>query len=525
MNAAAISHRPSFYAGLAFAGFAILVIVGLLFLWWLRVRTPCRRSETLSWTNGQCLGDNQQTEQPTRGMMAGWWGRRVGKITRTNQSHRLPQGSSVDPFMDPPAAAFRESPYPTIRTLPLEMQNSCLSVRDIRQDVGELQVANLVSGDIVSSGDETSRHTSMEITVSEFGTPRELSTDIRPRYLGVDDGGLTTPWTPLQLRRTGRWKARLEADRHSTDDELDLKKDFWVPPLPRPIAPVAKMAQGSSQPSTWTNSLKANFANALNIFSTGPSSHRERHAVPPPTFRCEIGRMSNGCSSNTFPLSRSSIMMSKPWTFEETGNGAGIVHIRSIPSHPSTLLAPVDEMGMYLGGFFERDVAYTAMAGPPPVLRKPGRRAQFSERPPYVSSPSASSQQSTASKSISVYSRARGRRSDRYERDLPPLAPFARDAGLASPGVRRLAVSRLKPSIISRHSSSAKSATSVGSDMTRTSSCSTRFSKLTEREKAARRALRKRRKRPITKGQSGQEQHDSESNYCPKDKAGTQSIC
>jgi len=321
------------------------------------------------------------------------------------------------------------------------------------QDVGgSLRVANLVAGDILTSGDESSRPPTALDSSDDVGTPRESSAMFRPRYLSLNgSGGLDVPWvqTPLAEPEQGpannhRWKERLERSSGKPAESQD-------PPL------------GTIE--GWRDSLRNNIANAFGVFtSPAPGSSRTRvttydwqHAAAAATTTPAVARAASIASTTT----------SKPWTLEETRDGAGIVHIRGV-TDPTTLSLS-----------YSRSKGSRALPPPPSAFRRsPPPRASLI--PPVLP-------------------------------HLPPMPQVPRTGGTSvsrststkrEHGSRRQGRGRGRGrprSQVRRTESSASEATSVGSDMSRLSTSGNtavaRWMRLSEKEEAARRALRQRRRR------------------------------
>jgi hypothetical protein len=82
---------------------------------------------------------------------------------------------------------FAHGPYPIMRPLPRELHRLDTSVPGLTQDVGALHVANLVVGDILTSGDQSSRlPTALDVVV---GTAREDCAVFKPCYLSLNGSG------------------------------------------------------------------------------------------------------------------------------------------------------------------------------------------------------------------------------------------------------------------------------------------------------------------------------------------------
>ncbi|KAI0262717.1 hypothetical protein BC834DRAFT_971804 [Gloeopeniophorella convolvens] len=431
-------HGAPFWVGISLIAVAGVAAIIALFIWWLRIR---KRSSRRPWETRWRWGRLNSYRFPddavsASGAGASWWqphgDRDVGEPRRSTSNLPSPQMAACEPTL--PAIAmtspFSHGPYPTLRRLPLELRPSDSSVPGIVQDIGSLQVANLVAGDILTSGDESSRPTTV---LDDVGTPRELSAMFKPRYLSLNgSGGLDVPWaptpppeqSPLQeqaLNTTAplnpnRWKERLEGSATQNAEPLTQG------PQPGVI-------------ETWRDSLRNNIASAFGAFTaTAPAR---------PDVTTYDWRMTTPMVMRAASVASTT---SKPWSLEETHDGAGVVHIRDVPAAP----ASVPSLG-------------STPLPTPPGLRSPPTSALIPPRLPH----------------------------------LPPPAVPRTSGSSRSVSTRRLHGSRHQNPLVRSPSSSARSATSVGSEMSRASGAA-RWSRLSEKEEAARRALRQRRRRSVS---------------------------
>ena len=365
----------------------------------------------------------------------------LSSYRKTSYDLHLPAPAALSPFM--------RGPYPTLRPLPLGLRHSDTSVPGVMQDIGSLRVANLVAGDILTSGDESSRPPT---ALDDVGTPRESGVLPKPRYLGLNGSGLEVPWilTPQSPRQPepnrppplppprprnlrsplggNRWKERV--DRSSAK-----------PPEPRAI-------------ETWQDSLRSNIANALGMFTTmtlatahpGPSTY-------------DSGRDDSKVVYAASPMSTTS----KPWTLEETREGAGIVHIRGAPN------AAVGTPSLHgTAGISNRRTRGSVPQIPTNFRKEPPPLPLASLVPPCLP-------------------------------HIPTIPEIPRTRAARSKSTKGQHGSRRLRLLGRGFSSSASSATSVGSDMSRSSggASTARWSRLSEKEEAARHALRQRRLQSI----------------------------
>jgi hypothetical protein len=163
----------------------------------------------------------------------------AGKTDHARQSFHSNAGDgSIFRFCQHP---FREGIHPsTTRTA-----SASDSVYQKNSNLGHLQVANLMPGDVATSYDGSQPGTerigySGERMSPEFGTPREA---VDGPQLKLEGQALALPRAPLRPRRSNQWK-----DVAANWDHL--------PPLPFP---------GETQQSeSWAESIKANLIHAFN---------------------------------------------------------------------------------------------------------------------------------------------------------------------------------------------------------------------------------------------------------------------
>ncbi|KAH9977006.1 hypothetical protein BJV74DRAFT_157986 [Russula compacta] len=371
INASAPAHGASFWAGIALLGIAAAATIITLFLWWLRVR---KRTHKRPWESRWPWGRAESYKFPedaisSSGTSTSWWQPHGGDHDHVGEPRRstsnLPSavgasssgsgsGLSIDlPHLLPAnlssMSPFAHGPYPTVRPLPLELRRSDTSVPGLVQDVGgSLRVANLVAGDILTSGDESSRPpTALDDNHDRdvVGTPRESGAMFRPRYLSLNGSGLDVPW----IRTTPSAEMGSEPEREQEPGRgprvgegaaVPLDHHKWKERLERSSA--AKPAAGSSHDSqpplpaaqgtieAWRDSLRNNIASAFGVFantSAAPAPVPSRPSVTAYDWQ----QQQQHDSPVTRALSTASTI-SKPWTLEETRDGAGIVHIRGVPN-------------------------------------------------------------------------------------------------------------------------------------------------------------------------------------------------
>ena len=451
---------------------ALLCIAGVatiitLFVWWLRVRkrTHKRPWET-SWGWGRRRTESYRFPEDaisSSGPSESWWqphgDRDVGEPRRST-SHLLssPRGTSSNlrELQLPAMAAmppFTRGPYPTVRPLPLELRLSDTSVPGLMQDVGgSLHVANLVAGDILTSGDESSRPPT---ALGDVGTPRESIAMFKPRYLSLNGSGLDVPWIQTPPAETEpQPEPRPLGPGMPVHPTPPLNNNRWKERLERSSA---KPAEAQDPPlgtiEGWRDSLRHNIASAFGVF-TSPALAPVRTNVAtydwqhPAATTPAVARAASIASSST----------SRPWTLEETRDGAGIVHIRGVPDPAAT-----PTLHSSNGRAPPRTPSGLRCSPPPRASLIP---PVLPHLPPMPQVPRIGTSVTRSASTKGEHGSRRGRRGSR--------------------------------SAVRRTESSASEATSVGSDMSRSSmsgaTAVARWMRLSEKEEAARRALRQRRR-------------------------------
>ncbi|KAI9457777.1 hypothetical protein BJY52DRAFT_1416667 [Lactarius psammicola] len=429
-------HGASFWAGIALLSISGTATFITLFAWWLRMRSRTRRRP---WDPGWRWGRTESYKFPE------------DAISSSGDSTSLWQ-QLVDRKVAPAVLGqFARGPH-RVRPLPMELRHSDTSVPGVMQDIGSLHVANLVAGDIHTSGDESSRPPT---ALDDVGTPRESSLMFKPRYLSLNGSGLDVPWIPTQ--------------------SLLQPEPNRPPPLPPPrppnlITPLSgnrwkeRLERSSAKPAgssntlpgaieIWRDSLRNNITNALGVFASttlAPSTRPGLSTYDMGDPNAEVAHAASAMS-----------VASKPWTFEEKREGAGIVHIRgvpnaarAVPSLHSTTTGVTIRTGRSL------PPTPTSLCLVLPRRSPPLRGSLVPPRLPH----------------------------------LPPLPQVPRTNAVRSKSTKGQHGSRLRRPVRCS-SSSASSATSVGSDMSRSSVGATmaRWARLSEKEQAARHALRQRR--------------------------------
>jgi hypothetical protein len=473
-------HGASFWAGIALLGIAGVATIITLFVWWLRVRKRTHRRPWESrwpWRRRAESYNFPEDAISSSGPSESWWqphgDRDVGEPRRST-SHLLSSSretltSTSQHELQLPALAavspFTHGPYPTVRPLPLELRLSDTSVPGLMQDVGgSLRVANLVAGDILTSGDESSRPPT---ALDDVGTPRESSAMFRPRYLSLNGSGLDVPWAQtLPAEQEPQREIGPKREGVLMDLTTRLNNNRWKERLERSsVRPADSQDLPQGTIEGWRDSLRNNIASAFGVFTsaepapvrTGVIAYDWQQSATTTTVPA-VGRVPSIASTT-----------SKPWTLEETRDGAGVVHIRGVPNPTIASSSSRSNGGRALpptpSSHRSRSPPPSAPLIPPVLPHLPPM--------PQVPRTSASASRSTSTK------REHGSR----RRRVP-----GQGQGRGRPR-----------SWVRRTESSASEATSVGSDMSRSSTSGAtavaRWMRLSEKEEAARRALRQRRRR------------------------------
>jgi len=199
--------------------------------------------------------------------------------------------------------------------------------------LGPLQVANRIPGDASVATSRAPSMLGVNNEPAEFGTPREPMPGSRPRFLGLEGGGLRVPWAQesrsfprgisFTSRRSGYGVGRWE---HLPS----------VPPAGDPSG------EGAADPDGWTSSLKTNLINAFNAVASGlPSAptmeeRQEKYLTPHParhaSHRGSLHRADRD-ELSVRRLTRESTVSSKPWTLEERSDGTGTVHFHGLEGY------------------------------------------------------------------------------------------------------------------------------------------------------------------------------------------------
>ncbi|OBZ74693.1 hypothetical protein A0H81_05630 [Grifola frondosa] len=499
------THSATFYVGIVFGVIIALGFIAAVLTWWIRVRSRRKRralERMTTWPWDQdVLGAGHGTHHGLEDGMAGPAMHHPVDLWDPGE----PKDTEHDPMYDPPIRGFPADgaladslafPLPPVHirahaqlassypTIPLHSAHQ--SVPDLAPDMGTLKVANLMPGDISMSGDESSRASTalgMAHTLSaDCGTPYEPMVGDRPRFLGLDEGGLAVPWAPLHPRRP-----TVDA-RHSN---VAYSEKDWEPlPYPGDVQSTTVI-----EPESWTTSLRSNLVNALNAVIGGSNSTRTADGdnltrVPRRSTRGH--RITHTGVDGTVALMRTNTLQSTAsstgWMLEESHIGAGVVCTRNSSQTEEDDFST--SLSRLLGSIQKPPTA---------VVRSHDRNTLLSADPPGCITRASSVYSSTSETSDDVR--------EYYIGALPPRLPSIPSLSRSSTESSQIAIRNYKkksvhihprkktkrlrrPTILTRVSSSQ---CSVGSEMSRTSSA--RSEQLTDQEAFAKRALRERRRR------------------------------
>lgn len=497
---ASAHHSVSFWTGITCGGIAVIVIFFALLCFWRRVRSPRRRKRD-EWMPPSPAGGSGDWWAPAFSSNVGdsKFGRPSSAAKRPSFLRRFYTGIR-DPQPRPVSviaprsithstSSFGDGPYPAAR---VSSQSSADS------EDGNLVVANLADGDIMSSGDEGSR-------ASNVGTPREQQMEMRPRYLGLRDGGLVVPWAapappplvlqPARQEEGNKWRSRLR-DYPPRNIQADNQTAIVAPAFPQPSIPQGQApAEGNGW--GWTNALRTNIAAAFNTFAGTAASQN----YDPPSSR-PTSRSNSLFGPRRQPLSRGS--SHKQSSLESSRTGAVFTNIELTPTKLGSNTTgsgdyfSVSRSSSHCPNPFDTPSSSKTSPSadlvrpPPPALSKEDY-VSLSRSSSHCSGPRRMPRNRAASRSRRT-SRTRTSSSESDDDTIPPvpaLPPHVNPAPYAS-------ATPARPTLLPRHSSISAFSMSVGSDMSRTSSLATiKIGKLTEKEEKARRALRERRKKSL----------------------------
>ncbi|KAI0758824.1 hypothetical protein C8Q74DRAFT_1221464 [Fomes fomentarius] len=486
--------HTSLYVAIALGGFVAVGIIILLLSWWIRTRLRNRRlreEQAAEWPWAAYSPNPPQDSTLEGGLgihgqgLQCWDSSRMlkepfGDIEKDDPLHEN------DAYPVPPAPALMRArtrnndPFVTIPLHDVGEQ----SVPGLAQEsVGTLQITNLMPGDI--SGGEMSRASTapdLAHTYSDnYGTPFQPT---RPCFKGLDGDGLATPWAPLRPRKT---KVGTRIREQEQNEAADISPTLDLP-LPYPGDSLLAAAQPRKQETStrhseesWAASIRSNLYNAFSAVVGGSTSSlpaavtastQDGFTRPPERRSTPRTRKVRGPRAN----SASSIGSGTDWTLEETCEGRGVVHFGSDDDHRA------------------RD-PFTDDVFSPPETRTYGEAHLAADPDPFRDYTDDSFHPGSGSTETRRPSRV-----GLHPPRLPSIPDFS-DEGAKSlvkrdthqTPYRKRTKRQRRPTLATRKSSSQASATSVGSEMSRTSSASS--GQLTDGERFAQRILKERRRR------------------------------
>ncbi|KAM5541008.1 hypothetical protein V8D89_005319 [Ganoderma adspersum] len=509
------------YAGITFGAIMAVGVIVALIAYWIRVRSrthrrSMKRMTTWPWDHDRlgARAGQDTLEGSNFGARPGlrtWNPARMVEVSASDggktrfpieNESPLPQLHLTDPRLAPkdshafplppididlPAYPGNRSPFVTV---PLHANRGReQSVPDMMQEMGTLKITNLVPGDIVTSGGESSRAStalgfsdgSPDLTSEDMGSPTT------PRAtLVAEDGSTPTqhlPWAPLRTWKTnGGWQ---EGYMLEDGDDGPLPFPGNNPAVPEPAGEPETKQDG------WAISIRSNLVNALNAVVGGSVSQAKTAGTggdnltrPPERRTTQRRRGVRGRQESADGISRtgteSSASSPTRWTLEETESGRGVVRFRGDPeqgrpltedpfSDDSQVRLENTAAGKQDGECMETFDHARGTANGPPTDVGTTETTLLSPHPPELpSTPSASEP----------------------PRGEEPEAALARKT---THHQHRKRTKRRRPAMVRRKSSSQSSAVSVGSDMSRVSSVPSEG--LTDAERFAKHVLRERRRR------------------------------
>ncbi|KAI0659498.1 hypothetical protein C8Q70DRAFT_1053861 [Cubamyces menziesii] len=491
------NRSTSFYIGIAFAAIACAGLVVTILAWWLRIRSRTRRrkkskSTAWPWDHDQFGGRQLSLEgglgiyEPDRDMVERPLHPGAHSPIAAMHGTLADPSTYTIPVPPPPAHTQRAhgSPYVTV-----QLHDAHQSVPDLAPDLGTLQITNLAPGDMYDSSRASTALGVAHTYPAEYGTPFQPQ---RPCFLGVQSGGLEVPWRPLRIRRNGSAASGQRGaplcDTESLNEPLPYPGDIAVSDDSRLLQTAA-----GQRHEGWAASIRSNLLNAFNaVVGANPS----QVSAPNDTFTQAPTRHSQRSKRSIphGPREHLSKAHGSSWTLEETGDGAGVVHIRNGEEDAAGDVPAQDP--------FADDLQIPPLAATASQVYGSGLLCVS----PPASVTRASSMYSTASDTNGAVERVR----DGPPR-LPSIPSLSRsqsedntDEQQAYDGIdvqthrvrgqrRKKTKNTRRPLLASRKSSSQNSTNTIGSDMSRTSSACSEH--LTDGERFAKNALRERRRR------------------------------
>lgn len=308
-------HSVGMHVGIAFGVIAGLASLVTLVVWLIRTRSRARRQALRNTSTWPWDRDDNRIEdgcQDNRGHNPGFmFGLGFRGAWVNGMDEPKPSRWDKNTIQRPPVIIDRQeilrsthdvpmarSPYPTI-----QIPNAHGSVPDLAPDLGRLQVANYVPGDL--SSNESSRATSRASSVTNrSGRAMSNKSD---RH-----------WTPPRVD-TGLGLAIFEEKVH----ELDVTELSELP-LPGEV----EMHQPEAS-NGWASSFRTNLANVMNVVVGGTTAPPVTQVTAPSPTRTER-RLSTQSRKGASFLSRRNSVHSGPTTRRNSlSNAARAVPIRA----------------------------------------------------------------------------------------------------------------------------------------------------------------------------------------------------
>ncbi|KIM82067.1 hypothetical protein PILCRDRAFT_484179 [Piloderma croceum F 1598] len=260
---------------------------------------------------------------------------------------RTPFYNASFPDVSLPGASFpmTDGPYPTTRPLPRRLSTGFTIDENIRT-LGPLQVANLVRGDIDDLSRPSTRQGMRRTSGTDFGSPREQLAGETPRFMGLEAGGLAVPWSSSRPRsgptRARESTANARAGTNPSVWSKNVAEPAQVetdlanfPPLLTPGGSQGASYGGSESLEEWATKVESTFTKngwrGRGYLQSENTLAKDHHRVNRRLLHHkESGSTEDFGEEEVKRADTRSTAMSKPWTLEETGNGAGIVHIRGL---------------------------------------------------------------------------------------------------------------------------------------------------------------------------------------------------
>ncbi|EJD04835.1 uncharacterized protein FOMMEDRAFT_166600 [Fomitiporia mediterranea MF3/22] len=271
-------HSAEFYGGIVFGAVVALACL-ISFVTWL---LKSRRKKPLCCGGGR---DDEDVENQDLGYGLGLYMDKPindfdsSKVFPTPfpESTRInsqPGTTTLPTFNDITNSPGRY-PSPTMRPVAAHLLTSDTITGPDRL-LGPLQIKNYVSGDLPSSGDEAVVHPKIG---SELEAPCERHASVPPRFPGLEEQGLSSPWPPLNIKSTrGPNQVSVAHTTVKKGEEVQaggVEDDFRPLPTPAFGYSIAPKDDGISSPDTWGATLRSSIYTALSGLAGSTSKPEE----------------------------------------------------------------------------------------------------------------------------------------------------------------------------------------------------------------------------------------------------------